>query len=172
MSKFRVWLNVIGGLVFASLAGYGAYTEFFGEKSGRSHQGSMESSVDAKSPQENVLEQTLHVGKSTKQQYRAFLDMGGLDVERHWLGYHARELVAMHDESGVLRAADVTLVKNWDGYTLASFNNLRASLRDVCGDTWVDQPSSADFRMATGPSGTTCGVKEKGLFVLVSFKKS
>jgi len=89
---------------------------------------------------QNPLERALIVGKSTKQNYRAFSDAGGLENREQvtWRGYQVLSVRGWFSrENELLSGFEVVLINGAFGQKLPSIDNLKASLKDECGTTWT-----------------------------------
>lgn len=85
----------------------------------------------------NLLERALILGTSTKADFTAFEDAGGLENrnQTQWRGYKVKMLGATF-EGGKLATVNLTLPKAWPGAKLASNDNLRNAMQPECGDNW------------------------------------
>ncbi len=101
----------------------------------------------------NLLERALVLGKSTRADFTALVDAGGLENHDNnlWRGYKVASVEPIYDAQGKLATINLNLFKSWSGATLASNDNLRKSLQEECGSEWE----------RTSPDQLTAKFKEK-----------
>lgn len=101
----------------------------------------------------NLLERALVLGKSTRADFTALVDAGGLENRDNnlWRGYKVASVEPIYDVQGKLATINLNLYKSWPEATLASNDNLRKSLQEECGSEWE----------RTSPDQLTAKFKEK-----------
>jgi hypothetical protein len=105
----------------------------------------------------NLLEKSLLLRVSTISDLQAAKDAGGLENKElsQWLGYRVLALNTSYDASGKLESVVLTLSKDWPGSKLASINNLKESLSELCGVDWL---RAGEGIRTPDISKTHCGV--------------
>ena len=111
----------------------------------------------------NILERATRVGVSDAASFQAFKEAGGLGNEYDWRGYATTSVEIIHNSEGKLGMLSITLYKDMSGSKLASFNNLKKSLSDECGNDWGDneEQSRAGIYMAKN-NGISCIIRDTG----------
>ena len=105
----------------------------------------------------NKLEKAMQLGISTKADFQAFQDDGGLnnDKQDSWLGFHVTQLSALYSDAGRLSTLDITLQQNWYNSKLASTNNIENALSlQPCKGSWKNQEAGGNLESAS----VTCAI--------------
>jgi hypothetical protein len=106
----------------------------------------------------NLLERALVLGSATKEDLQKLKDAGGFENKENnsWRQYKAVSLDTLYETpTGKLDLMALRLRKDWPGYKLASFDNLRESLVRECGSAWNRHGDA----IGNGGQGTyQCGI--------------
>ncbi|ABR91854.1 Hypothetical protein mma_3164 [Janthinobacterium sp. Marseille] len=111
---------------------------------------------------DNALEQSLHVGKSTKDQFKDFMDEGGLPYESSWKGYHVEKADVRYHENDKLAIAEILLEKKPIRGKMASVANLKSSLSSECGSDWSASPNANLTMYQATKNGIECAMQDNG----------
>lgn len=111
---------------------------------------------------DNELEQALYVGKSTKDQFKDFMDKGGLPYESTWKGYQAEKVDVNYHENDKLAIAEIWLEKDPVRGKMASVANLKSSLSSECGSDWSSSPNANLTMYQAQKNGVECAMQDHG----------
>jgi|GEM_PF-7053612 len=111
---------------------------------------------------DNALEQALYVGKSTKGQFKDFMDKGGLPYESSWKGYHVEKADVRYHENDKLAIAEIRLEKKPIRGKMASIANLKSSLSSECGSDWSASPNANLTMYQANRNGVECAMQDNG----------
>lgn len=111
---------------------------------------------------DNALEQALYVGKSTKEQFKDFMDEGGLPYESSWKGYRAEKVDVRYHENDKLAIAEIRLEKKPIRGKMASIANLKSSLSSECGSDWSTIPNANLTMYQAKKNGIECAMQDSG----------
>ncbi len=100
---------------------------------------------------ENKLEKAMQFGISTKDDFQAFKDNGGLNnsAQDSWQRFHVTAASALYNSAGKLSTMDLTVEQNLPDSKLASTNNLESALSSLCAGTWSSHDDAAFLETAT-----------------------
>ncbi len=87
---------------------------------------------------DNSLEKALQLGKSTRADFSAFSENGGLDNadQSTWDGYDVSSISLGYDKAGALASFTMQVSKSGMSGKVASLNNLKSSLASMCSGEW------------------------------------
>lgn len=111
---------------------------------------------------DNVLEKALRPGSSSKDQFAAFMDKGGLQSESSWKGYGVKSVNTRYHENGKLEIAEITLGKQMLSRDPATLENLKVSLAPVCGSKWQASTEGNLSMLKTERKGVECTLQYQG----------
>lgn len=120
---------------------------------------------------DNELEKAIHVGKSDREQFVAFMDKGGLSYESSWNGYGVQNLSLRYHDNNKLAIAEITLWKEASRKKLASIENLKSSLSSECGSDWKASTQVNVTMYQAKKNGVECAMQYQGQYVEVVLVK-